>query len=172
MHTCPTLGGGATFLVRAGVAVRATFLICTGGGVRTIGSAESSPGRLCSPVTSSSISVSLSGVYGWCQHKRQNKSKVRTVSSLLLFRAPPASSQRSLLCSHLGRRPLDEVRIASPYHGAWKQVEPLQRPLLASSGCELRSGRRLPGGSPHLESGRRARPRTASLSRYPGPVID
>ena len=61
------------------------FLICDGGGVRTIGSAEPSPGCLCSPVTSSFISVSLSGVYGWCQHKRQNKSKVCTVSSLFLF---------------------------------------------------------------------------------------
>ena len=40
-----------------------TFLIC---GVQTIGSAELSPGQLCSPVTSS-ISVSLLSVYSWCQ---------------------------------------------------------------------------------------------------------
>ena len=75
----------------------------------------------------------------------------RPSSSSSSLRAPPVSSQRALLCSHLERRPLDEVRTASPSHGAWKQVDPLQWPLLASAGCGWRSGRQSPEGNLCLE---------------------
>jgi len=46
-------------------------------------------------------------------------------------------------------------------------VDPLQWPLLASSGCGSQSGRKLPEQSPHLESNLRDPPRMAVLSRCP-----
>ena len=174
VHTCPTLVGQATFLIHTGRRVRATFLTCSGGGVRTIGSAEPSPGHLCSPVTSA-ISVSLSGVYGWCQHKRRTRARCAPFhpsSSSSSPRAPPASSQWALLSSHLGCCPLDGARTASPSHSAWNWVGPLQQPLLASTGCGWQSGRQSPEGSLCLESTPIAQPCMASPSRYPGPGID
>ena len=150
-----TLGGGATFLIRPG-----------GGGVRTIGSTESRPERLCSPVTSASVSSSLSSVYRCVRTSSRTGARhalFRLSSSSSSLQAPLASSRRSLQCSYLEHRLLGGVSPSSLFHGVEKRVEVPQQPLHIFDGYEWQFGKQWPEMRPHLGSSPRDPARTVVL---------